>query len=571
MRVSLPAASVVYASAVVWTGIAAGRVQDSGSTSGIHLPLQRQTGRTAWKRSGNAAAMVGVGDNMDVTYNVLVQVGGTRTPLIIDTGSSDLWLVSSECRDRCPSSGVPLYTAASITSTGQSINLLYGDSRTGTHASGVIGKDTISMAGLSVPDQYFAAIMDTNTTVLQTGSAGILGLGFPSVSLIWRQLLDMHPDQSIMPPSKRSVVSNSSTHASPPSAYSGTEDLTTSHKSRQETLQLSPVDTFSTLGPLLTRLVTLKVLERPLVVTTLQRDTISFSSNEGTLSLGALPFGLSDNQLTWAPVRSYSVAQGGLPPPPYASNEIYPLAWEVPMDEVYFDGVKLPRSTLSPPSISLSALVDTGNSLMRGPQDVLAAIYTHLGLDASGTFDCSTPHNLSFQIGGKQFPVDPRDFAHPAAVTPGTVYSDEIARCTPALAPTDPPGNGGFQYSWSLGDPFLKSTMVAFYYGNMTHPSQDPARIGFMSMVPSDAGSVLEQAVDAAIANGGVFLSTSEPAPYATPVRLVSTMTMADVPDITQGSPRTSSSAGRGLRPSALWWIYALMAALSAGVLAFFP
>ncbi len=48
--------------------------------------------------------------------------------------------------------------------------------------------------------------------------------------------------------------------------------------------------------------------------------------------------------------------------------------------------------------------------------------------------------------------------------------------------------------------------MVAFYYGNMTHPSQDPARVGFMSMVPSNAGYALEKAVDAAIANGGVFL-----------------------------------------------------------------
>ena len=31
------------------------------------------------------------------------------------------------------------------------------------------------------------------------------------------------------------------------------------------------------------------------------------------------------------------------------------------------------------------------------------------------------------------------------------------ARCVPALAVTDPPGVGGFLYSWSLGDPFLKS------------------------------------------------------------------------------------------------------------------
>ena len=35
------------------------------------------------------------------------------------------------------------------------------------------------------------------------------------------------------------------------------------------------------------------------------------------------------------------------------------MAWEIAVDDVYFDGTKLARSTLSPPSITLSALLDT--------------------------------------------------------------------------------------------------------------------------------------------------------------------------------------------------------------------
>lgn len=73
------------------------------------------------------------------------------------------------------------------------------------------------------------------------------------------------------------------------------------------------------------------------------------------------------------------------------------------------------------------------------------------GSDAS--FNCAEAHNLSFQIAGTMFTVDPRDFAHPLQ---GDSDPDS-ARCTPALAATDPPGQGGFLYSWSLGDPFLKS------------------------------------------------------------------------------------------------------------------
>lgn len=43
--------------------------------------------------------------------------------------------------------------------------------------------------------------------------------------------------------------------------------------------------------------------------------------------------------------------------------QIYPLAWEVFVDDVFFDGEKLPRSTLSSPEIALSAIVDTVSSI----------------------------------------------------------------------------------------------------------------------------------------------------------------------------------------------------------------
>lgn len=95
----------------------------------------------------------------------------------------------------------------------------------------------------------------------------------------------------------------------------------------------------------------------------------------------------------------------------------------------------------------LTLILLQGNSLIRGPQDVIAQILGALGSDE---FNCATPHNLSFQIGGKMFPVDSRDFIHQS-------YADTVERCSANLAVTDPPGAPGFLYSWSLGDPFLKS------------------------------------------------------------------------------------------------------------------
>jgi Eukaryotic aspartyl protease len=96
-----------------------------------------------------------------------------------DTGSSDMWAISDTSVAKSPT-GVPaLYPNASFQPTGLEARLLYGDSTTGTHAYGLIGRDTVSLAGFTLGSQYFAAINDTNTTVLDTGCAGIFGLGFP--------------------------------------------------------------------------------------------------------------------------------------------------------------------------------------------------------------------------------------------------------------------------------------------------------------------------------------------------------------------------------------------------------
>jgi len=96
---------------------------------------------------------------------------------LADTGSADLWVLSDACT-AC-SKDVVLYPQATFQPVDLDASLLYGDSLTGTHAFGLIGKDTVGLAGFTLRDQYFAAINNTNTSVQETGSAGIFGLGFP--------------------------------------------------------------------------------------------------------------------------------------------------------------------------------------------------------------------------------------------------------------------------------------------------------------------------------------------------------------------------------------------------------
>lgn len=88
-------------------------------------------------------------------------------------------MLSRSCSNDCFVTAVPLYPLTSFQSSGLDVRLEYGDSLTGTFAQGSIGIDVVCIAGLRLQDQYLAAISETNTNVVQSGSAGVFGLGFP--------------------------------------------------------------------------------------------------------------------------------------------------------------------------------------------------------------------------------------------------------------------------------------------------------------------------------------------------------------------------------------------------------
>ena len=253
--------------------------------------------------------------------------------------------------------------------------------------------------------------------------------------------------------------------------------------------QLGILPSFATYGPLVSRMVlnggdssSPAWLAAPQFSVTLQRTTPTFSGNVGSLTLGGLPAGVVNSSLTWMPVRRYSAEQNGVVVPE-APEETYPYAWDIPLDAVYFDGVQLPLSNLGDVSsngVGHSALIDTGNSLIRGPADTLVAILSTLvnstssasrlrdaePLDTSGytendyttftanydsieyAYPCAEAHSLAFEFSGTRFQMDPRDFGRPI---------DSSAHwCVPNLAPTDPPEIGTYLYGWSLGEPFLR-------------------------------------------------------------------------------------------------------------------
>ncbi|KAJ7761105.1 aspartic peptidase domain-containing protein [Mycena metata] len=430
---------------------------------------------------GNVDGAIGLGDNLDLLYSVPIQLGGTTTTVNLDTGSSDLWVISSNCvANACAKSKgttvtrIPVSTLKTI---GGNVTMRYGDSKTGTYASGSIAMTTAAIAGVSIANQLFAAIDDTTNSVVKFGAAGIFGLGFPSESQVQAAAV-LHES------GKTSTTDNFIA-----SSYAA--------------------------GPLISRIAQTGALQMPMFSISLQRSTIDISG-KGALTLGTLPPGVDNSSLTWVPVRLYSPAEGGLAPPTFAPNEVYPLRWEIDLDGVLVDGVEIPASKIPATggisSTRMSALIDTGNSLLRGPSDVVDNILSTMSPDYeptvpnSATLACAKAHNLTFKIGGKLFPIDPRDLITPQS-------KNEASTCVVnSIVETDAPGIGAL-FRWSLGDPFMKSNLVVFHYGNLTHPSQDPPRIGFLSQVPSNAAALLTQAVQDAVEDGGQFENTLVLAP----------------------------------------------------------
>ncbi|EER35961.1 hypothetical protein CTRG_00700 [Candida tropicalis MYA-3404] len=118
--------------------------------------------------------------NEQVTYSANITVGSNsqKQNVIVDTGSSDLWVVdsSANCQEKsgyssdyCFSGGTyDPSSSSTIQELGKSFNIRYGD---GSSSSGTWVKDTVGINGAIILNQQFG---DVNSTSV---SQGILGIG----------------------------------------------------------------------------------------------------------------------------------------------------------------------------------------------------------------------------------------------------------------------------------------------------------------------------------------------------------------------------------------------------------
>ncbi|CAO3686844.1 unnamed protein product [Rhizopus stolonifer] len=125
-------------------------------------------------------------------YNVNVReyliTLGVGTPIqlfnvTLDTGSSDLWIPSSQCT-QCPSIRFAESKSSTFNQTARNFDAEYGSGS----AKGTTGYDTITLGELTCPDQILGLAFSTSGTINQ----GILGLGFPGVMTTGDEPLIIH-------------------------------------------------------------------------------------------------------------------------------------------------------------------------------------------------------------------------------------------------------------------------------------------------------------------------------------------------------------------------------------------
>ena len=138
------------------------------------------------------------------SYYVVIETGNISLRVDLDTGSSDLWIVSSACETNTCTK-VPRYpltyespTFVAVNDNTTVFNASYSDgtcmynivlmvSCTNSHdvvvASGFVARETIELSNLTLANQVLALVNNSNVTLTDM-SSGVMGLGFPRLSSI---------------------------------------------------------------------------------------------------------------------------------------------------------------------------------------------------------------------------------------------------------------------------------------------------------------------------------------------------------------------------------------------------
>ena len=117
--------------------------------------------------------------------DIYIGSNGDKVSVVMDTGSADLWMFSTDC---VGCSGTHNYYNPSKSSTFKNtttpFKLLYGD---GSQTSGILAFDTVNLAGAPIQAQSIDVAHTISPNLQSNAMDGILGLGFPNLMSVQGQ------------------------------------------------------------------------------------------------------------------------------------------------------------------------------------------------------------------------------------------------------------------------------------------------------------------------------------------------------------------------------------------------
>ncbi|KAJ7065390.1 aspartic peptidase domain-containing protein [Mycena amicta] len=369
------------------------------------------------KVSGNTTATL-AGADLDQEYLTEITVGGQTFPVIVDTGSSDTWLVKKgfncfnltgapESQETCGFGSDGFDTDASSTFKtfpGVSFNISYGD---GEFLSGPVGFDTVSAGGLTVSQQEIG-VPSLAAWNGDSVNSGLLGLAYSALTSVFN-----------------------------------TTDPTKASRANH-----IPYD------PFFLTAVKQGVVTNPYFSIALDRGsgTNSTDPNLGYLAFGGIAPVKLDKTAVTLPVQGYSAKTGV----PTSTN---PEFWYYTVD---VDGYVFTGSTKLT-TANNNTILDTGTTLNYVPSKVAKA-YNALFVPKA-TFDadsglyfvaCNSTKvpDFSVTLGGKRFPVDARD-----QILPAGTDDDGNEVC---ISGTQDGGADSPENVFILGDVFLHNVVSTF-------------------------------------------------------------------------------------------------------------
>ncbi|KAH0836319.1 aspartic peptidase domain-containing protein [Lanmaoa asiatica] len=141
--------------------------------------IAKYSGQPNQKRSTGYNMIVD--QNSDSGYYGSLAIGTPLTSfdVVLDTGSSDLWVVDSSCGSACKNIAT-LNPSSSSTFKNLSTSFLvqYGSGE----AAGSVAQDVVEMAGFSVSNQGFAVVDTMTTNLLTSPVSGIMGLAWQPIA-----------------------------------------------------------------------------------------------------------------------------------------------------------------------------------------------------------------------------------------------------------------------------------------------------------------------------------------------------------------------------------------------------